>query len=95
VSGNDEDLARLFARVRRPESEGGRWPDVRARIAGRLPRWIPLLALFPAFRLLLLAGDFPAVTALKLAPLALAGFLFVLLRVNPFRVEPLLAGDEK
>jgi hypothetical protein len=95
VNENDDDIARLFARVRRPACEGGRWPIVRARIGGRLSRWLLLLALFPAVRLLLLAGGFPAVSALKLAPLALAGLLFVLLRVNPFRVEPLLAGDER
>jgi hypothetical protein len=93
MNERDEELDLMFARVRRPAADGGRWPLVRARIGEGSPYWLPLLALFPGIRLLLLAGGFPALSALKVMPVAAAILLFTLLRTNPFRVEPRLAGE--
>lgn len=99
MNERDETMEKLFSRVKRTPVEADLWPAVSAALpktaARALPRWLPLLALFPAWRILEVAAGFPAIGPLKLLPIAAAATLFAVLKTNPFRIEVTPAGGER
>jgi predicted anti-sigma-YlaC factor YlaD len=98
-TGRLATLCRDLDGIRLALPEADLWSALRPRLVGKRTsparHWalVGVAALFPAYRILEAIGPAGLFSALRLAPLALLCLMLLLLRENPFTLDPALRPE--